>query len=261
MSKHEAVEALRALGLSNYEAQVFVALQQLGTGTAQEVGRHSEVPRSHVYGTAESLADRGLLEVVESSPKTFRPVDLETAAKQLRRDIERKHDRAFEHLESLQNERADVYDEGHVSTLRGRQPIYDRMVDLVGRANRQLVLIGANDEFVDETLREELLDRARADVFVMVVTGDQALERRLTDTPVRVVVSPADTPDGYTGRTLLVDEATVLLSVPTRDDETKPFEEVALWTAETSIGHILARFVHAGMEYGLNGEYPAIADP
>jgi sugar-specific transcriptional regulator TrmB len=83
MSTHEAVEALRELGLSNYEARVFVALQRLGSGTAQEVSQVSDVPRSQVYGAADDLAARGLLEVVESSPKAFRPVDLSTARDQL----------------------------------------------------------------------------------------------------------------------------------------------------------------------------------
>ena len=70
------------------------------------------------------------------------------------------------------------------------------------------------------------------------------------------MVVPETHHGGFAGRTLLVDDATVLLSVPTEDDHSDPFEEVALWTANTSIGHILTRFIHAGMQAGLD-EYPA----
>ncbi len=37
INEREAVDALRTLGLSNYAAQVFVALQKLGSGTTEEV--------------------------------------------------------------------------------------------------------------------------------------------------------------------------------------------------------------------------------
>jgi sugar-specific transcriptional regulator TrmB len=261
MSAHEAVDALRSLGLSNYEAQVFVALQQLGTGTAQEVSRRSEVPRSQVYGAADDLADRGLVELVESSPKTFRPVGLETARDQLRMRIERQQETAFEHLDAIQNESVDESDERQVSTLRGRQPIYDRIVGLVGRADDQVVFVGATDTFVDEELAAALRSKAASGAFVMAVSEQGALTERFEDSDVRVITSAPEHSDSYTGRTLLVDEATILLSVPTAEDGLEPFEEVALWTADTSIGRILARFVHAGMEHGLDDEYPASIDP
>lgn len=257
MSETEAVEALRKLNLSNYEAQVFVALQQLGTGSAQEISRVSDVPRSHVYGTTERLADRGLVEIIESSPKRFRAVELDTAREQLRRRLEEQHERAFDQLETIQDERADHADERHVSTIRGHQPIYDRITDLVRTADRQVVLVGATREFVEEELTTVLQEQGEAGVFVMLVTEDEPLAQRFEDDPVHVLASPSDASDGYAGRTLLVDDATVLLSVPTEQTHDEPFDEVALWTAETRIGEILARFVHAGMEHGLDEEYPA----
>lgn len=52
------------------------------------------------------------------------------------------------------------------------------------------------------------------------------------DDPIRVVVASDDHHGDLTGRTLLVDDATMLLSVPIEDDHPEPFEEVALWTAE-----------------------------
>jgi sugar-specific transcriptional regulator TrmB len=255
MSAHDAVEALEALGLSSYEAQVFVALQRLGTGNAQEIADVSDVPRSQVYGAADDLADRGLVEIVESSPKAYRPVSIETAREQLRVRLERQHERAVENLEAVHNEEADHADEGAVATLRGRQPIVDRSAALVADATELVVLVGATDETMAESLADALRERATAGVTVVVVTDDPALAARFDDDAVRVVHSEASGEESYAGRTLLVDEATVLLSVPTEDDH-EPFETVALWTAGTSIGRILARFVHAGMEAGTDEPWP-----
>jgi len=249
MSAHDAVDALRDLGLSNYEARVFVALQRLGDGTAQDVAAVADVPRSQVYGAADDLAARGLLEVVESSPKTYRPVSLERARTQLRERIDRQQARAFDNLEAVAGDRGDRTEAGDVATLRGHGPIRDRAVDLVERAGDQVVLVGAGEGTMGDDLATALDERAAAGVDVTVVTADPALADRLSDA--RVVVSEASGDEGYAGRTLLVDDATVLLSVPT-DDGHEPFDEVAMWTAETRIGHILARFVHAGMESGLD---------
>jgi sugar-specific transcriptional regulator TrmB len=260
MSAHDAVEALRELGLSNYEAQVFVALQRLGTGTAQEVSQVSDVPRSQVYGAADDLAARGLLEVVESSPKAYRPVSLATAREQLAARLEREQERAFENLAAVEGEREHRDTGGAVSTLRGSQPIRERLVDLVADADEQVVVVGADEALLTTDIVDTLSQRASDGVFVMVATHDTAVRDRFADTPVRVMVVPDTHHGGFTGRTLLVDDATVLLSVPTEDDSTEPFEEVALWTADTSIGWILARFIHAGMQSGLD-DYPVDATP
>jgi sugar-specific transcriptional regulator TrmB len=256
MSAREAVDALRELGLSNYEARVFVALQRLGSGTAQDVARVSEVPRSQVYGAADDLAHRGLVEVVESSPKAYRPVSLERARAQLRERIERQHDRAFDNLEAVHEDSDDHADESDVATLHGRDPIRDRAAALVAEADAEVILVGARSGDLRSDLVAALEDAADAGAAVTVVTDDPEVEDRLGGA-VRVIHSPASGDDGYVGRTLVVDDATVLLSVPTDGDE--PSDEVAMWTANTSIGRILARFVHAGMEAGTDGDPPADA--
>ncbi|WP_435156915.1 TrmB family transcriptional regulator [Haladaptatus sp. DFWS20] len=256
MGAHEAVRALQKLGLSSYESQVFVALQQLGTGTAQDVSEVSNVPRSQVYGAADDLANRGLLEVVESSPKAFRSVSLSAAREQLSARIEHEQERAFENLEAIENEQASYADEETVSTLRGHQPIRERMIDLIASANEQAVLVGATGELLTDDIIGVLSNRATSGVLVMIVTRDRAVQEHFENTPVNVIVVPETHHGGFTGRTLLVDDATVLLSVPTEDDHPEPFDEVALWTAGTSIGHILTRFIHAGMESGLDN-YPS----
>ncbi|MFB6068642.1 MAG: TrmB family transcriptional regulator [Halobacterium sp.] len=251
MSAHEAVDALRELGLSNYEARVFVALQRLGSGTAQDVAQTSDVPRSQVYGAADDLASRGLVEVVESSPKEYRPVSLDRAREQLRERIERQHERAFENLDAVHEDRAGHSDESAVATLRGHDPIQDRAADLVAGAGDEVIFVGPRSDDVRDDVVAALAERAAAGVDVTVVTDDPALADRFGG-DVTVVHSPASGDGAYAGRTLLIDDATVLLSVPTHDDHAEPFDEVAMWTANTSIGRILGRFVHAGMQAGVD---------
>jgi sugar-specific transcriptional regulator TrmB len=247
MSDREAVEALRTLGLSNYEAQVFVALQQLGSGTAQEVSELSDVPRSQVYGAADDLADRGLVEVVEASPKAYRPVELSTARELLTERLERETTQAFDRLESIRATEADHADGQDVSTLRGRQPIDDRITALVRSAEHTVVFVSPAAEATTEDIADALRDASRRGADVTVVTADRSLEDRFADDPVSVFVMSKDNPADFAGRALMVDDRTVLLAAETDD---APVAEEALWTADSSIGRILTAFMRSGMESG-----------
>ncbi|MWG36815.1 TrmB family transcriptional regulator [Halomarina oriensis] len=251
MSAHEAVEGLKRLGLSSYEAGVFVALQRLATGSASEVSRASEVPRSQVYGAAESLAERGLIEVVEGSPKRYRPVSLDTARRQLRERIDREEARAFESLANLQGTDADTSDDG-VATVKGRHALDDRIASLVGTATDRVMLVAWSVDHLPPAVEEALRERATAGVTTVLVTEASSLGARLDDSAVRVIVAPSKPTGGVSGRTLLVDEDTVLLSVESADEDAPA--ETGLWTAHSDIGHILAQFVHAGMMYGVESE-------
>ncbi|MFD1514573.1 TrmB family transcriptional regulator [Halomarina rubra] len=253
MSAHEAVEGLKRLGLSSYEAQVFVALQRVGTGTASDVSRASDVPRSQVYGAADTLAERGLVEVVEGSPKRYRPVSLDTARRQLRERIDREEERAFDHLAALQGEDAEDAEDG-VATVQGRHALDDRIAALVDSATDRVMLVAWAADHLSTAIEEALRERATAGVTAVVVTESEALADRLADSAVQVVVAPSNPSDGVTGRTLLVDDATVLLSVLSEADDPDDPTETGLWTAHSDIGHILAQFIHAGMMYGVESE-------
>lgn len=247
MSDRDAVDALRTLGLSNYEAQVFVALQRLGTGTAQEVSDVSEVPRSQVYGAADDLAERGLVEVVQASPKAYRPVELSTARDLLTQRLERETSRAFDRLEAIRTAESSEVDGEDVAVLRGRQPIDDRITTLVRAATHTAVFVSPTAAATTPGIEDSLRDAGTRGVDVTLVTADRTLEGRFADDPVAVFVMSEDNPADFAGRALMVDDRTVLLAAETEEG---PIEEEALWTGDSSIGRILAAFMRSGMESG-----------
>jgi sugar-specific transcriptional regulator TrmB len=247
MSSDDAIAALKRLGLPNYEARVFVALQALGSGTAQAVSDRSGVPRSQVYGAADELADRGLLEIVESSPKAYRPVKLATARDLLSERLEREQTRAFENLASIQATDTDRATSKDVSTLRGRRPIDDRIAALVETADHTVVFVAPTESHLADDIANALDAAGHDDVDVTVVTAARSLADRFADAPIDVFVMSEDNPADFAGRALMIDDETVLLAAETDDD---PVEEEALWTGDSSIGRILAQFMQSGMESG-----------
>ncbi|MFB6082021.1 MAG: TrmB family transcriptional regulator [Halanaeroarchaeum sp.] len=230
----DPIETLERLGLPNYEARVFVALQKLGTGTAKDVGTVADVPRSQVYGAAESLERRGLIEIQHSTPKTYRPVDIAEARERLRERFERNHERAFEYLETVEDQRSDAVGEQEgVWRLSGSAAIESRTLTLIGEA-RERVVYGVNDaDLLSPDVVDALRTRRTAGVRVTVLSDDPAVVERLDDVE---VVPPRVTEGDQAGRLLVVDDDTILMSVI--DDG-----ETAIWSARSGFGRILVPLV------------------
>lgn len=81
--REQAIEQLTELGLGLYAARTFVALVVLSEGTAVEVSWAGDVPRTRVYDAAEELAEQGLVEIDDSTPRRFSPVGSDEAAELL----------------------------------------------------------------------------------------------------------------------------------------------------------------------------------
>ncbi|ODR79953.1 TrmB family transcriptional regulator [Haladaptatus sp. W1] len=240
MDEVDAIDALTDLGLSNYEAKVFVALQKLGTGTARDIHGVTDVPRSQVYGAAEDLQEHGLVEVKQSKPIQYRPVSLEAAKSLLRDQFERTQERAFDYLESAKNEFVDSDEEREdVWSVDGKDAVSSRICQLVAEAESRIVF-GLHDEsLVTEKLTEILRERATAGVDVLVVSQDPSLRDRFDG--LRFVVRH-DKPEGApAGRILIADDDTVLISILGE-------RESAIWSSQTGFAELLCQTVSSHID-------------
>ncbi|WP_135364501.1 TrmB family transcriptional regulator [Halosimplex halophilum] len=237
----EAVEALQRLGLSKYEAQVFVALERLGTGTARDVDRMTDVPRSQVYGAAENLEERGLVELQQSSPIQYRAVPLAEARETLAERFEREQDRAFEYLEEVRRgaDHEDEHQEG-VWTVHGRDNVASRVRQIVADAE-ETVLYASGPGLLDEAVTAALRERAEAvDVWVCSArVDDPELVEAFADSAVTLAPFPDDPTDDAAGRLLAVDGDTVLLSVLGGEELPGVRAETAIWSSDTGIATVL----------------------
>ena len=73
------IQTFAELGLSLYQADVFLALEQLGTSTAKEISDASDVPRQKVYEALDALIKIGLVNKELSKPTKFRAESLKDA--------------------------------------------------------------------------------------------------------------------------------------------------------------------------------------
>jgi len=233
-SEFDPIDALEQLGVPNYEARVFVALQKLGTGTAKDVSSIAAVPRSQVYGAAESLEQRGLIEIQHSTPKTYRPVELDEARARLRERFERNQERAFDYLETVQNERAhSVEAQEGVWRLSGAAAIESRTIALIDDASDRIVFGTQDPALFSDAIVEHLRAQSEAGIAVTVIADDQRTVDLVSGLD---VVAPTIAEGDQAGRLLIVDDDTILMSVE-NDDET------AIWSARSGFARVLVPLV------------------
>ncbi|MFP4633143.1 MAG: TrmB family transcriptional regulator [Halobacteriales archaeon] len=246
MEEDEAVEALKHLGLSEYESKVFIALQRLGRGTAREVYELTDVPRSQVYGAAESLEERGLVEVQRSKPMEYRAVDLDEARSRLEQRFESEEQTAFDYIEAVREQEAATGERRQdLWTVKGSDSIDVRLRSLVEDAQQTALLIATDASLVSREVERALREGADGDVEVYVMSEDPDVCDRFDGT----AVVAFDTPerlrrDDDGGRFLMVDSSTVLMSVV--DDGSG--DETAIWSRETGFATVLVQIAEGWLE-------------
>jgi sugar-specific transcriptional regulator TrmB len=237
MNEGDAVDALKSLGLTTYEARVFVALQKLGAGTASEVADIAEVPRSQVYGAAEDLEGRGLVDVEQSNPTRYRPVGVEEARERLYRQLRSESDAAFDYLESVRSEfGADEEEESEaIWTVRGSANVASRAAELVESAEERVVYGTDRVQRLGPGVREALADAVAAGVSVSVVSEDEDVLDAARQVGARAIaVGEQPTPDMGADRVVMADDDAVLVSV--RGDDGS---ETAFWSRNTAFASML----------------------
>ncbi|MFC6941407.1 TrmB family transcriptional regulator [Salinirubellus sp. GCM10025818] len=245
-----AVAALERLGLPNYEARVFVALQRLGTATAREIHESSGLPRSQVYGAADELEDRGLVDVQQSRPKRYHAVDLEQARDILTRAFERDRERAFDRLESVRSRR-EIPDERpeEIWTLTGRAAIDGRVGTLLEEAEESVLVSVTDLTYLPDAVAETLEARVADGLDVIGITEDRAVAERFEALGLETIEPPArfrETDEKRGTRLLLVDDDALLVAVESS-------EEVAVWSVGTTFATVFGQLIRRGLTDGFDG--------
>ncbi|MFC6904889.1 TrmB family transcriptional regulator [Halalkalicoccus tibetensis] len=239
-----AVDALESLGLSNYEAKVFIALQTLGTGTARDVYRVSEIPRSQVYGAAENLAERGLIEVQHSTPMQYRPVSLEEAEGLLAERFEEQRTEAFDYLESVREHDPGGEEREDIWSVNGVEHVDDRIEHLIRDADHRVVFGAGSTDLVSTSLREALSEAIERGVEVAVVSDSPEVRALFEDGPITVHASPENLRNERAARMTVVDDRAVLLSVRGDGDE----REAAFWSESSGFATVLVEILTGWLE-------------
>lgn len=261
----EAVSLLQNLGLQEYEARCFIALNKLPSGTAKEIHEISDVPRTRVYDAIRVLESQGLVEVQHSSPQLYRAVGTDEATEILRQRYNDRINTLETHLQNTKTEEID--DEGHVQevwSLTGQSAIESRTFELIGEADSEIALLVVDEDALSESLFDAL--QTATDRGISVVLGGQtdsitrSLEQtlpkaRVFETGLDWLTGPKNDEEVAISRILLVDRETLLIGsyYPESTDDEPTEQAVFARGLQNGVVVLLRRLLTAGL--------PAVEDP
>ena len=230
-SVDEAVELLQQLGLKQYEADCFVGLSRMTTGTAKQLSEATDVPRTRVYDAIRVLEAKGLVETQHTNPQQFRAVPLSEATETLRDQYEYRIEQletALSGVDRLESDGEDLVQE--VWSMSGEVAIANRTEELVGDAEAEVVLVVGHQSLLTDDLIETLND-LDDEVNLLIGAVSESVEAYISDTVPRAKTfisglgwlrGEADDRSGlFIGRLLMVDRSAILVSTFDPDSETE----------------------------------------
>lgn len=244
MDDTDAIEGLKRLGLTTYEASVFVALQKLGSGTASDVSESTDVPRSQVYGAAEDLEERGLVEIRQATPTVYRPVPLEQARARLLDQLAQTGSETFDYLDSVRGT-ADQREESEaIWQIDGSDAVQSRALELLEEAESHILYAAENPSLLEADILAALASAADHDMTVIVGSDSPAVVDSIpAESGIQSLLLPEERElDISAGRLLVVDSDAILLSTFSLSDASR---EVAFWTADTAFATLLVELAEA----------------
>lgn len=166
------VDSLQELGLSLYEARLYLGLLTHGPQNGNELSRTSGVPSSKVYSTLDKLAAAGIVEHIRRG-NTQEYVCI--PAVELLKRYREKYARPLEHLEEVLPKLATRQPEPDVLQISGSESVLEHARAMLDRANAE-VFISLWAENLD-TLRPALVaaNNRAVSLFTMIY-GDGELE-------------------------------------------------------------------------------------
>lgn len=249
MNDEAAIDGLKRLGLTTYEARVFLALQKLGSGAASEISEVADVPRSQVYGAAEGLEERGLVEIQQSKPTIYRPVPLQQARTKLLDQLAETGSETFDYLETVQDTEEQEERAESIWVIRGEDSVTSRLVNLAGDADNQVLYATENPAHLTEDILTAF--EAAADRGVTTIVGsieDEVLEAAPDEDWLVTFPIPEERDlDVGVSRLFIADQETILLGAYAAG-AAKDTEEVAFWTSENAFAAVLAELAEAFMQ-------------
>jgi HTH-type transcriptional regulator, sugar sensing transcriptional regulator len=132
-----AIDRLRALGMSLYEARIYVGLLRHGSQNGNELSKSAGIPSSKVYSTLERLASRGIVHSVRTASGTqYVCISPDELMHRLRQEFGEPMD----YLEKVLPTLAVFQPASEVLTVSGLDAIHENSSYIVDGAMREIFL-------------------------------------------------------------------------------------------------------------------------
>ncbi len=247
-----AVESLRDLGLTEYEAKVYTALVKIRSGTASDIHLVSGIPRSAVYGALNRLEERGIVEIQSSKPMRYRAVPPETALEKLKDYFVCESENALISLKEIyQTQKIEAREEA-IWTISGVKNVSDKIIEMIRGAQTDIIFAASYPSFheiaktypIFENIKGEIINKIGEGVTVRV-TGSRSeeLEEITKNIPgAQIRAFPADK-SMASGGLLITDGNEALITIVSENVNTSMYDLTAIYTNGEGAVSIFKHFV------------------
>ncbi|MBN2734684.1 MAG: TrmB family transcriptional regulator [Methanomicrobiaceae archaeon] len=163
-------ESLKSLGLTKYEALVYMALLQVEGATATEIHEISGVPRASVYSVIDKLIHKNIVNISNTTPKRFSAVPPDEAVRSLMGTIKNDADLALNVLSNLYETRQNRSEgrQEFIWSISGQENIKLKLKEALISAAKEVFLMSKWD-FIEDSLLNTLYE-LNSSVRVEIVT-------------------------------------------------------------------------------------------
>ena len=131
------VEALKALGLTGHEAQVYICNVQKGEQTGYEIANLTGIARSNVYAALASLLEKGIVYKVSEDPARYVAIPPEELSARVLRSIESSSQELIDQLKPQQ------LNQDLVINLESEENTLNKIIYLINHASSTIYLDAA----------------------------------------------------------------------------------------------------------------------
>jgi len=216
----EITESLKSLGLTKYEALVYIALLRFEGATATEIHEISGVPRASVYPVLDKLLNKNITAVSNTTPKRFSAANPDEAIKTLLGSIKRDAESAKDALNEIYNHR-EAHEKGQqelIWTIYGDENIIAKTAEIIRKAEDDIKMILGYD--IISRNFEEMLYSPERKAFLTIITNEWK-GRKPENCRIWVVekdIEPEMKIEGKYAGICIVDNSKVLVSMDPPDD-------------------------------------------
>jgi len=162
---------LTAIGFTEYEAKVYMALLRDNPATGYQLGKKAGVPRSMVYEALGRLERRGaVLKSTENKATLYRPLPPDALLDR----YQQEHRRLIQSLRDGLGRLYMAQDEDGLWTTTGREAVLAYAGQMIQKAQSEIMLVLSDPDL--QALREDVVRASEKDVAVSaLLTGEGEL--------------------------------------------------------------------------------------
>jgi len=176
---------LKTIGMSEYEAKVYVILTALRVASAREIHEQTKIPRGRIYETLATLTEKGFIVSSGKSPVRYSPVDVIQMFERLKRESVTSLSGLVKHLKALESETPEPLMQGYKLYTEWTRDNQIRM--MLHRAKSEIILLCNDEEFLKKYSSD--ISRAAKRVSLYLVVGNADLAGSV---PVKCYVGGSD---------------------------------------------------------------------